>query len=318
MKDKRSAKLPSNRILEKISGEVAELLEFDIVSCRENRPLKIRSLAINIAKVSRVSTYVPLAGIEQKTSVFHGYCKDGEVIVPVLDLKTRLEGASSGSLRAGSEKKSEGDVIHLSFMNSRLGLCVTKVKRIRYVLWSEIKSVPGLQGSESVYIGHYQSSDGETALLDVDSIWIDCFGRDSLTASGAEPVSGDWSGAKVGVIDDSPVMRQLIKEQLERAGFEVSVYSCAEDFLGSQEAHFVPFTGLVVDIEMPGMSGLNLVDRISSLEEYAATAFLISSSISDGSWIRRAKYVGADDFLTKAELGELASRLEKIFVNKAS
>ena len=71
--------------------------------------------------------------------------------------------------------------------------------------------------------------------------------------------SGDWvaSGrATVFVIDDDASVRKAFRRVITLAGHAVEVLSNAEDYLG--QAAPVPPACLVLDIRMPGMSGLDL------------------------------------------------------------
>jgi two-component system response regulator FixJ len=66
--------------------------------------------------------------------------------------------------------------------------------------------------------------------------------------------------AVVGVVDDDPAVRNSLKFSLEIDGFVVRAYSDAKALLG--EGELARFNCLVVDQNMPGTSGLDLVAEL--------------------------------------------------------
>jgi CheY-like chemotaxis protein len=68
---------------------------------------------------------------------------------------------------------------------------------------------------------------------------------------------------RVLVLDDERIVRELIVEILERAGYAVVSAEDAEAALQLVEAN--AFDLLVPDIVMPGLSGLEVLERVKSL-----------------------------------------------------
>lgn len=67
-------------------------------------------------------------------------------------------------------------------------------------------------------------------------------------------------GAVVGIVDDDPAVRNSLKFSLEIDGFVVRTYGNAEALLN--EAELSHFSCLVVDQNMPGTCGLDLVAKL--------------------------------------------------------
>jgi two-component system, LuxR family, response regulator FixJ len=76
------------------------------------------------------------------------------------------------------------------------------------------------------------------------------------------------------VIDDDRAVRNSLKFSLELEGFSVCTYGCGGDLLGSPAA----FAGacLVVDQNMPGMTGLDLIARLRA-RNVSTPAILITT-----------------------------------------
>jgi two-component system, LuxR family, response regulator FixJ len=66
--------------------------------------------------------------------------------------------------------------------------------------------------------------------------------------------------AVVGIVDDDPAVRNSLKFSLEIDGFVVRTYGNADALLN--EAELSQFSCLVVDQNMPGTSGLDLVAKL--------------------------------------------------------
>jgi FixJ family two-component response regulator len=64
----------------------------------------------------------------------------------------------------------------------------------------------------------------------------------------------------VGVVDDDPAVRNSLKFSLEIEGYGVRTYGDAAALL--KEADLARFNCFVIDQNMPGMSGLDLVARL--------------------------------------------------------
>ena len=64
----------------------------------------------------------------------------------------------------------------------------------------------------------------------------------------------------VAVVDDDNSVRESLESLLRSAGLTVRVFGSAEEFIGSPSPEMVDC--LVLDVRMPGMSGLELHQRL--------------------------------------------------------
>jgi two-component system, cell cycle sensor histidine kinase and response regulator CckA len=79
-----------------------------------------------------------------------------------------------------------------------------------------------------------------------------------------EPLTESRAGTIV-VVDDQPVVLEFCRTTLERAGYKVFTASNGEQALSLFEPNRSPVDLALIDIVMPGMSGIELAQRIESL-----------------------------------------------------
>lgn len=109
----------------------------------------------------------------------------------------------------------------------------------------------------------------------------------------------------IGVVDDEPAQRRLLEETLQRAGWRVL---CGED--GRQAVELAPRCGLMLlDVRMPGMSGLEALDKIRQLPR-PPVVVLLTAYIDVRDAVAAIK-MGAADYLEKpVDLDELLTVIE--------
>lgn len=105
----------------------------------------------------------------------------------------------------------------------------------------------------------------------------------------------DRHRATVFVVDDDPSVRKALTRLLRSAGMEVASYSSATDFLASEHPDHPAC--LLLDIEMPGLSGLELQEELNRRNLEPAIVFITGHGTVPRSV--RAMKMGAVDFLQK-------------------
>ena len=97
------------------------------------------------------------------------------------------------------------------------------------------------------------------------------------------------------IVDDDEAMRDSLVWLLESEGFAVVAYASAEDYL----AAFDPERPgcLVLDLRMPGMSGLELIERLEGFRSRLPVIFITGHG--DVPMAVAALKKGAVDFLEK-------------------
>lgn len=97
------------------------------------------------------------------------------------------------------------------------------------------------------------------------------------------------------LIDDDEDVRNALRLLLRAAGFVVEPFSNAAAFLGRRDRARIGC--IVADVRMPGLSGLQLLERLAA--EGERLPMVIVTGHGDVNACRRAFKGGAVDFLTK-------------------
>jgi DNA-binding response OmpR family regulator len=114
------------------------------------------------------------------------------------------------------------------------------------------------------------------------------------------------------VADDEPNIRMLYRRELSDEGYNVITASDAKEAIC--RARETPLDLVILDIRMPGMDGLEAMDRI--LEENNEMPVIINTAFSS----YRDSFLSwpADAYLTKsADLTELKETVHTILTSKA-
>ncbi|HWN02323.1 MAG TPA: response regulator [Candidatus Dormibacteraeota bacterium] len=104
----------------------------------------------------------------------------------------------------------------------------------------------------------------------------------------------------VSIVDDDESLRRSVKNLLTSVGFRVETFPSAEAFL--QSALRADTRCVVLDLRMPGMSGLDLLMHLAATG--APIPVVILTAHSDDEARRRTLQAGAVAFLGKPFHGE--------------
>jgi FixJ family two-component response regulator len=102
------------------------------------------------------------------------------------------------------------------------------------------------------------------------------------------------------IVDDDPSVRKSLTRVVASAGYRVHVFASAQEFLGRE-----PATGpccLVLDVRMPGLTGLDLQKTLA--DAHRRTAIVFITGHGDIAMGVEAMKAGAVDFLTKPFAGK--------------
>ncbi len=125
------------------------------------------------------------------------------------------------------------------------------------------------------------------------------------------------SRLRVAVVDDRPATLDLVRELLERMGHEVTSISS-----GATAVKLVEHDGadvVLMDVQMPGMDGLETTRRIRASEAGTGRRTPIIAVTADAMWGDRERYLreGMDDYVSKPlDRTELGAALERVQIDR--
>jgi FixJ family two-component response regulator len=100
---------------------------------------------------------------------------------------------------------------------------------------------------------------------------------------------------RVAVVDDDPSVRKALGRVLSIADFEVETFASARELLAAQELR--AFNCLVIDLQMPEISGLELLGQLH--DAGVTIPSILITAHSNGGNRERCKSAGAVAFLLK-------------------
>jgi response regulator RpfG family c-di-GMP phosphodiesterase len=110
------------------------------------------------------------------------------------------------------------------------------------------------------------------------------------------------------VVDDEEAIRNAVRKYLVQLGYEVVVAASGEEALGVLGRQKI--TGMLLDVNLPGANGIDLVPRIMELDP--TVALLMLTAVNDATSAALCMQRGALDYLLKpidlAHLGHAVAR----------
>src|SRR5436853_7782369 len=99
----------------------------------------------------------------------------------------------------------------------------------------------------------------------------------------------------ISIVDDDDFLRNSLNNLLRSVGMRTHGFSSAEEFLNSNELHDTDC--LLLDVRMPGMSGLDLQRQLRAANSRIPIVFITSHADEDAR--ARALAAGAVAFMDK-------------------
>ncbi|MEM6296619.1 MAG: HD domain-containing phosphohydrolase [Myxococcota bacterium] len=120
------------------------------------------------------------------------------------------------------------------------------------------------------------------------------------------------------VVDDEVQIRRVIRKVLTAEGYDIIEAKGGDEALETLAG--IDVDTVLLDLRMPGMTGVEVCKRIRSTRRHAHTPVVFLSGAAERSVRRQAREAGADDFLAKPfDEAELKARIRSsVFHNKHS
>ena len=129
----------------------------------------------------------------------------------------------------------------------------------------------------------------------------------------------DTTTAPIGIAEDSVLLQKMIGTALQKAGFtDLKIFNNGQeawDYLSSLKNDpdlYKKVNLLITDIEMPMMDGHRLTKLVKDDMRLKRIPVVIFSSLINEQMRVKGKEVGADEQLTKPEIGHLVEVLDTL------
>ncbi|WP_047049762.1 chemotaxis protein [Vibrio mexicanus] len=322
--------ISSSTILTESGTNELEIIEFHLVKQLPDGSTKTCYYGINVAKVREVIQVPETTDYPNAQPHMVGVFSSRDILTPLVD----LAGWLGVPTKADLEKKF---VIVTDFNRMTNGFLIDSISRIHRISWNDVESPSQfLEAGEQDCVVAVVRKDGNLIMiLDFEKIIADINPELSMEKYDVKVDRSvdlnqkmvDKRNAKtVMVVDDSAFIRSLIQDTLSSAGY--NIIACkdggeAHDKLmeikrvASEEN--VPVTELVdavvTDVEMPRMDGMHLLKRLRDTEEYKTIPIMMFSSLMSDDNRSKALSLGANDTITKPEIGKMVTMMDKYIFN---
>ncbi|HBL19027.1 MAG: hypothetical protein A2X36_13595 [Elusimicrobia bacterium GWA2_69_24] len=126
--------------------------------------------------------------------------------------------------------------------------------------------------------------------------------------SGGPAINSPTEPRRILIVDDEPTLVQVLGRHLGAAGWEVRSAGGAEEALAILAG--TEFRAILLDIEMPGITGFEALPRIAALSE---APVIMMSGHADSELRQDAVLLGAATLLAKPlDLADLNAALAKV------
>ena len=292
-------------LLESGTNEI-EVMEFTI-----NESL----YGINVAKVKEILVSQPVKHMPHAHPAVEGIFKPRDKVITVVDLPTYLLGEVG-------EKKSKDLFIITNFNKMNIAFRVHTVVGISRISWKSIqkpdKTVAG--GNEGIATGIAQCGDDLVTILDFEKIVAEIAPETTIQMSEIDQLGERHrSDAVILVAEDSVLLSKMIEEALQKSGYVNTrmfpdgqkLWSYLNDLRGDPD--FQKKVSLIItDIEMPQMDGHRLTKLVKDDRDFKHLPLIIFSSLITEEMRRKGKELGADEQMSKPEIGHLVRVIDHL------
>lgn len=263
---------------------------------------------INVAKVREVMVSAPVRSMPHSHPAVEGIFKPRDTVITVVDLPRYLLGKEF-------ENQEKDLFIVTNFNKMYIAFRVHTVVGIVRMSWRDIQkpdnTISG--GKEGVATGIAQYGDDLITILDFEKITADIAPQSTIQLEEVEKLKNRRECTlPIWIAEDSVLLSKIIEEALTTAGYgNIRPFPNGQelwDALGQAKQEGDPedqVSLIITDLEMPQMDGHNLTKRIKEDKELQAIPVIIFSSLITEEMRRKGKEVGADEQLSKPEIGHL-------------
>ena len=305
------AETHENQILLESGTNEIEIMEFTIDG---------NLYGINVAKVREILISAPVKHMPHAHPAVEGIFKPRDAVITVVDLPKYLNGESDN-------KGVKALFIITNFNKMYIAFRVHSVVRISRISWTDIqkpdKTVSG--GAEGVATGIAQCGEDLVTILDFERIVAEIAPETSIQIEEIDSLGPrSRNDQPIWVAEDSILLSKMIETSLRKAGYvNLRMFSNGRELWealngipASRDLH-EDVALIITDIEMPQMDGHRLTKLVKDNHRFNCIPLIIFSSLISEEMRIKGRQLGADEQLTKPEIGHLVDVMDHLLVKAA-
>ncbi|BCK10191.1 chemotaxis protein [Vibrio cholerae] len=321
---------PSSTILTESGTNELEIIEFHLEKVLPDGRTKTCYYGINVAKVREVIRVPETTDYPNAQPHMIGVFSSREILTPLVDLAGWLGVPTSTDI-------SKKYVIVTDFNRMTNGFLIDSISRIHRISWNDVESPSQFleAGEQDCVVAVVRQDKKLIMILDFEKIISDINPELSMEKYDVtvdrkvdlnQRMVTKRNAKTIMVVDDSAFIRSLIQDTLSSAGY--NIIACKDggeaheklmELKQSAKEENIPVSELVdavvTDVEMPRMDGMHLIKRLREDDSYATMPIVMFSSLMSDDNRSKALALGANDTLTKPEIGKMVAMMDKYTLN---
>lgn len=316
----------SNEILLESGTNELEIIEFHLEKSLPNGETKTCYYGINVAKVREVIRVPETTDYPNAQPHMIGVFSSRDILTPLVDLAGWLGVPTLSTL-------DNKYVIVTDFNKMTNGFLIDSVSRIHRISWNDVESPSQFleAGEQDCVVAVVRKENKLIMILDFEKIIADINPELSMekydvkldrTVNLNEEMISKRNAKTIMVVDDSAFIRSMIQETLSSSGY--NVITCKDGGEAFEKLNDMQrvikeenssidelVNAIVTDVEMPRMDGMHLVKRLRENTFFNNTPIVMFSSIMSEDNRGKALELGANDTITKPEIGKMVGLMDK-------
>jgi two-component system chemotaxis response regulator CheV len=280
--------------------------------------------AVNVFKVQEIIKYdkQPTLVDHEESALLEGLITVRDITVPLVDMKKWFSyriGKSEDLRHAGLDPKNS-QVMLCDFSSIFVGIRIYKADRILTKRWDEIfPSIAMGAESDKKISNHTYYIDGSLVqIVDIEKMISEVFAFLEEEVKTAVLETGNIDTDKFLLIaEDSVVATNVLKKILTKIGVKHRFFDNGRkliEFIENNEEEMQKCALIITDLEMPEVSGFELIKRIKGKPSLEKIPIAVNSSMSGDRNRNMALSLGANHFIMqKASPIEISELVNKYF-----
>ncbi|WP_338725572.1 chemotaxis protein [Shewanella baltica] len=320
------SEIKKSEILTESGTNELEIIEFHLHKILPNGGHKVCHYGINVAKVREVIRVPETSDYPNAQPHMVGVFSLREKLIPLVDL--------AGWLGISTPEDLTHKVVIVTDFNKMInGFLIDSVRSIHRVSWEQVESPSQfLEAGENDCVVAVVRRDGMLIMiLDFEKIIADInpelsMDKYDVTLDRSVLINDKMLAKReaktILIVDDSAFIRKMIENTLRSAGYNIITAKDGGDALemlmefetladqgNASISDFV--SAIITDVEMPRMDGMHLVKRLRESKAYQQMPIVMFSSLMSEDNRTKAMALGANDTITKPEIGRMVGMIDK-------